>query len=146
MVSIRVFAIEFLIFISSLVSTDCCMPEVEETSFFLSLAKRMRTFIFFSSSAATAVNEMHFLLNYSNRSGFFSIFPPKTSYDTPFQRTNPPQIDLDALPEPNLASYESYSAERTLSKSPFKAAARHARPEAEEAIPEAVGNELVDLT
>jgi hypothetical protein len=30
--------------------------------------------------------------------------------------------------------------------SPFRAVAKHAKPEAEEAIPEAVGNELTDST
>ena len=33
-----------------------------------------------------------------------------------------------------------------LPNSPFKAVAKHAKPEAEEAIPEAVGKELTDST
>lgn len=53
-------------------------------------------------------------------------------------------MDLEALPEPNLASSDTlFSSKHPLNKL-FKQTAMAASPEADEAIPEAVGNELVD--
>lgn len=89
---------------------------------------------------------MHSLLNYFN-------FVSSTFYlhcinypGTPLHLTNPPKTDLDALPDPNLANSESYFSSRMLPNNPFKAVAKQAKPEAEEAIPEAVGKELIDST
>ena len=89
---------------------------------------------------------MDCLLNYSSLSLVAFCFEISSSFDTPFHPTNPPNTDLDALPEPNLANYESYVWSRMFPKRPFKAVAKHAKPEADEAMPEAVGNELTDST
>ena len=89
---------------------------------------------------------MHSLLNYFSLSSFTFYFVSIDSLGTPRHLTNPPNTDLDALPDPNLASYESYFSSRMLPNKPFKAVAKQARPEADEAIPEAVGKELTDYT
>ena len=89
---------------------------------------------------------MHCLLSYSSLSLVAFCSENSSSFDTPFHLTKPPNTDLDALPEPNLANYESYVSSRMFSKIPFKAVAKHAKPEADEAMPEAVGNELTDST
>lgn len=143
---IRFSAIRFRCVMRSLVSTEFCMPEVEETYFCLSLANSISTFMFFSLWSATTVWDMHFLLSSSNKPGVFSMLLENIYSLTPVHRTRPPQIDREALPDPNRANYDSYSEERTLPNSPFKAAARQARPEADDAIPEAVGKEFTDLT
>lgn len=64
----------------------------------------------------------------------------------PFHLTKPPCIDRHALPEPNLANSDNSTSVNILSKRPFKAQAKQANPEAEEAIPEAVGNEFLEIT
>ena len=88
---------------------------------------------------------MHSLLSFYNicSSTFYSN---NNYFGTPFHLTKPPNTDLEALPEPNLANSESYFWSRMLPNIPFKAVAKHAKPEAEEAIPEAVGKELTDST
>ena len=122
------------------------MPEVEDTSFFLSFANKITTFISFNYSAPKTVWEMHFLLRSLNNSSVFWIYPDKTFLGTPVHLTSPPHIDRDALPEPKRANSDNSSPFSTLSKRPFKAAARQAKPDAEDAIPEAVGKELTDFT
>ena len=61
---------------------------------------------------------------------------------TPFQWTRPPHIDLDALPDPNLASSDNSSSDKISPNKPLIAAAKQDNPEADEAIPEAVGKEF----
>lgn len=90
--------------------------------------------------------EMHYLLNYSNLSSPTFYFDSINSLGTPLHLTKPPNTDLDALPDPNLANSESYFSSRMLPNNPFKAVAKQAKPEADEAIPEAVGKEFVDST
>lgn len=87
---------------------------------------------------------MHYLLNFSK--SYFPTFCGDSinSFGTPFHLTSPPNTDLEALPEPNLASYESSFSSSTFPNNPFKAVAKQAKPEADEAMPEAVGNELTD--
>lgn len=143
MVSILLLAMLLRYFMSSLVSTDVCMPEVDDTSFYLLFASRISTFMCSSFECGATVLDMHSLLSFSNMptptyfySSIFSL--------TPLHRTNPPQTDLDALPEPNLANSDNYTSFSAFPKSPFNATARQASPEAEEAIPEAVGNEFTE--
>jgi hypothetical protein len=88
---------------------------------------------------------MHSLLNFSSLSWLEIFYANKSCFGTPFHLTRPPNTDLDALPDPNLAKTESSFSSRMFPNSPFKAVAKHARPEAEEAMPDAVGNELTDL-
>ena len=66
------------------------------------------------------------------------------SFGTPFHRTNPPNTEREALPEPNRANYDSYIYDKIFPNKAFKADAKHAKPEADEAIPDAVGNEFID--
>ncbi len=89
---------------------------------------------------------MHYLLNYFNFYYSTFSFDRTSSLGTPLHLTSPPNTDLEALPEPNLASSESYLSSRMFPNRPFKAVAKQAKPEAEEAIPEAVGKELTDST
>ena len=89
---------------------------------------------------------MHCLLNYWSCFSFNAEVERFISGGTPFQRTNPPYTDLEALPDPLLANSESSALVRILPNSPLIEAARQASPEAEEAIPEAVGKELTDST
>lgn len=65
---------------------------------------------------------------------------------TPFHLTNPPWIERHALPEPNLASSDNYISFKIFPNNPFNAEARQASPEADEAIPDAVGNEFLETT
>lgn len=58
--------------------------------------------------------------------------------------TNPPYIDLDALPEPNLASSDTLFSSKQLPNNLFKHTAILDNPEADDAMPDAVGNELLD--
>ncbi len=89
---------------------------------------------------------MHSLLNYSSLSSLAFCCENNSYFDTPFHLTRPPNTDLEALPDPNLANTESSFSSRMFPNSPFKAVAKHAKPEAEEAMPDAVGKEFTDST
>jgi hypothetical protein len=54
-------------------------------------------------------------------------------------------MERQALPEPNLASSDNSVSFKILPNNPFKAEARHASPEADDAIPEAVGKEFLEV-
>lgn len=122
------------------------MPFVEEVSFYLFVAKRQMIFMNESSFSSRIENEMHSLLNYFNLSSPTFYFDSINSFGTPFHLTSPPNTDLDALPDPNRANYESYFSSKMLPNNPLRAVAKQAKPDADEAIPEAVGKELVDST
>lgn len=97
----------------------------------------------FSYSSGTTVVVTLSLLNFSKT--YFDLLGLSNIYlETPFHLTNPPQIDRAALPDPNLASSDNYASVSKFPNNPFKAAAKQANPEADDAIPEAVGNEFTD--
>jgi hypothetical protein len=54
-------------------------------------------------------------------------------------------MERQALPEPNLANSDNSVSFKMLPNNPFKAEARHASPEADDAIPEAVGKEFLEV-
>lgn len=122
------------------------MPEVDDTYFYLLFAKSINTFIFFSCSWDATVLDIHTLLNFYNYSCPIWVLWWTKFYGTPFHLTKPPHTDLEALPEPNRANYDNSTWLKIFPNIPFKAAAKHANPEADEAIPEAVGNEFFDYT
>ena len=89
---------------------------------------------------------MHYLLNfYRIYCVFYLSFSFKTLLGTPIQWTNPPQTDLDALPDPRRANYEISYEESILLNIPLSPTAKQAKPDADEAIPEAVGKLLKEL-
>lgn len=120
------------------------MPLVDEVSFYLFVANRQMIFMNESSFSLRMEKDMHYLLNYDSLCSLTFCFYYISSLGTPFHLTSPPKTDREALPEPKRANYESYFSSKMLPNNPFKAVAKQAKPDAEEAIPEAVGNELVD--
>ena len=48
--------------------------------------------------------EIHYLLRFYNYCSSQSFFLSENSLGTPFHLTSPPKTDLEALPDPNLAS------------------------------------------
>lgn len=146
MSSILLLTIPLRYFMSSLVWVEVCIPDVEEIYFYLFVANRIRIFICCSFWYGITVVDMHYLLNYYKSVLSAGVLLVSTFYGTPFHLTNPPQTDLDALPEPSLANSDNSASPKTSPKRPFKATARQAKPEAEEAMPEAVGKELTDST
>jgi hypothetical protein len=123
---------------------DVCIPDVEDIYFYLLFASRIIIFMSPSFSSPTTVFDMHYLLSFYSASSPTFSFRLSKYWGTPCHLTNPPQTDLDALPDPSRANYDNSTSLRTFPKSPFKATARQASPEAEEAIPEAVGKELLE--
>ena len=79
--------------------------------------------------------------NYSSAIGFFNEIYFSS---TPRHLTSPPYRAREALPDPLLASLESSSLLNIFPKRLLRAAARHEKPEAEEAIPEADGKLFSD--
>lgn len=105
--SILFLAIKFLCLINSLVSTDCCIPEVEDIYFCFLWASKAITFMNFNSDTGIVENDIHYLLSLFNSSSLFFSFSTKTSFFIPIHLTSPPCTDLEALPEPKRANYES---------------------------------------
>lgn len=123
-------------FINSLVSMLRCIPSVELVSFLLLPKDIINTARWLRQEDGMIGKGMQ----YSEMSSWIFCEPSQ-----PFHLTNPPNIDLQALPDPILAIIATYFWLNKLGNILSRQDANADRPLAELAMPEAVGNVFSDV-